>query len=87
MASLKEKTARGLLWGSITALLGIGFLGVGVFLDYRGGMISDELTTTYFVGGILLAVGIAFLANYHIGKKMLAKEMEAEEKRMTTLQA
>ena len=84
---LKEKLLSRLLWGSITALLGIGFLGVGVFLDYRGGMISDELTTTYFVGGVLLAVGIAFLANYHIGKKMLAKEMEAEEKRMTTLQA
>ena len=84
---LKEKLLSRLLWGSITALLGIGFLGVGVFLDYRGGMISDELTTTYFVGGVLLAVGIAFLANYHIGKKMLAKEMEAEEKKMTTLQA
>ena len=27
-----------------------------------------------------LAVGISFLLNYFIGKKMLAKEIEAEEK-------
>jgi hypothetical protein len=35
----------------------------------------------------LLAVGIAFLVNYYLGRKMLAKEIEAEEKRVTTQQA
>ena len=34
------------------------------------------------IGLVLLAVGIAFLANYQIGKKMLAKEMEAEERNL-----
>jgi hypothetical protein len=83
---LKEKLLSNLLWGSITALLGIGFIILGFFLDYRGGMQSKKLIMTYFAGGILLAVGIAFLAHYYISKKMLAKEIEAEEKRVTTFQ-
>ena len=30
-------------------------------------------------GVVLLGVGIALLVNYFVGKKMLAKEMEAEQ--------
>jgi uncharacterized membrane protein len=37
------------------------------------------------IGLILLAVGIAFLVNFSVGKKMLSKEIEAEEKQVTTL--
>jgi uncharacterized membrane protein len=33
-------------------------------------------------GLILLAIGIAFLVNYGVGKKMLAKELEAEEQQL-----
>jgi len=33
----------------------------------------------YLAGAILLGVGIAFLISYSKGKKMLAKEMEAEQ--------
>ena len=83
---LKEKLLSKLLWGSIIALLGISFLVYGLLMDYRGGMDSNDLIRIYFAGGILLAVGIAFLAHYYISKKMLAKEIEAEEKRATTLQ-
>jgi hypothetical protein len=43
-------------------------------------MNSNDLIHIYFAGGILLAVGIAFLVNYCLSKKMLAKEIEAEEK-------
>ena len=31
------------------------------------------------IGAVLSGIGIAFLVNYSIGKRMLAKEMEAEE--------
>jgi hypothetical protein len=31
-----------------------------------------------------MPVGIAFLINYFVGKKLLAKEIEAEEKKMIT---
>ena len=82
---LKEKLLTKLLWGNIMGLLGICFLIYGLLLDYKGGMNPDDLIQIYFVGGILLVVGIAFLAHYFISKKILAKEIEAEEKRVTTL--
>ena len=82
---LKEKLLSKLLWGSIIALLGISFLVYGLLVDYRGGMDTNDLIRIYFAGGALVAVGIAFLVNYRLSKKMLSKEMEAEEKRLTTL--
>ena len=84
---LKEKLLSNLLWGSVIALLGISILVYALLVDYRGGMDPNDLIRIYFTGGILLAIGIAFLAHYHISKKMLAKEIEAEEKRVTALQA
>jgi len=84
---LKEKLLSNLLWGSIIALFGISILVYALLIDYRGGMDPNDLIRIYFTGGILLAIGIAFLAHYHISKKMLAKEIEAEEKRVTELQA
>ena len=84
---LKEKLLSKLLWGGIIGLLGISFLVYGLLIDYRGGMNPNDLIRVYFAGGILFAVGIAFLVNYYMGRKMLAKEIEAEEKRVTTQQA
>ena len=84
---LKEKLLSNLLWGSVIALFGISILVYALLIDYRGGMDPNDLIRIYFTGGILLAIGIAFLAHYHISKKMLAKEIEAEEKRVTALQA
>ena len=84
---LKEKLLSKLLWGSICALLGISILVYGLLVDYKGGMDSNDLTQIYFGGGILFVIGIALLAHYHISKKMLAKEIEAEEKLVTALQA
>ena len=81
---LKEKLLLKLQWGSIIGLLGISFFVYGLFLDYRGGRNTDDLIHIYFAGGILLAVGIAFIVNYRLSKKMLAKEIEAEEKLLVT---
>ena len=77
---LKEKLLSKLQMGNITALLGIGFLVCALYADYMGGMNSKDLRMLYLAGTILLVVGVAFLRNYFVGKKMLAKEMEAEEK-------
>ena len=77
---LKEKLLSKLQTGNITALLGIGFLVCALYADYMGGMNSKDLRMLYLAGIILLVVGGAFLRNYFVGKKMLAKEMEAEEK-------
>ena len=81
---LKEKLLTKLLWGCLTTLFGIGLIGFGIYLSAnRLGGTDDPMTAVCF-GLISLGVGIAFLINYFVGKKMLTKEMEAEEKRVTT---
>ena len=81
---LKEKLLTKLLWGCLTTLVGIVLIGFGIYLDanHLGGT-DDPLTAVGF-GAISFVVGIAFLFTYFAGKKMLAKEIEAEEKRVTT---
>ena len=81
---LKEKLLTKLLCGCLTTLLGIGLIGLGTWLGYVGGGGTDDPFVSVCFGLIALGVGIAFLVNYFVGKKMLAKEMEAEEKRVTT---
>ena len=81
---LKEKLLTKLLCGCLAILLGIGLIGLGTWLGYVGGGGSDDPFVSVCFGLIALGVGIAFLINYFVGKKMLAKEMEAEEKIVTT---
>ena len=79
---LKEKLLEKLQWGMLAFILGVGMIGYGIYLNCNlvGG--STDPLVSISIGLVLLAVGIAFLANYQIGKKMLAKEMEAEERNL-----
>ena len=80
---LKEKLLKKLLWGCLTTLLGVGLIGFGIYLSANNlGGTNDPMTSVCF-GLISLGVGIAFLINYFVGKRMLAKEIEAEEKKLT----
>ena len=79
---LKEKLLTKLLWGCITSVIGLGLIGLGIYLFGSGGDQDDALTSICF-GVILLAVGGAFIINYGVGKKMLAKEIEAEQNNLT----
>lgn len=78
---LKEKLLEKLLGACITTFLGVALLVAALWIDYMGGMEIEKLQMMYIGGGILLAIGIAFLFNYFVGKKMLAKEMEAEQQK------
>ena len=80
---LKEKLLTKLLWGCLTTLLGVGLIGFGTYLGANNLGGTDDPMTAVCFGLISLGVGIAFLINYFTGKKMLAKEIEAEEKRLT----
>ena len=80
---LKEKLLTKLLWGTLTSLLGIGLIGTGAWMGYVGGSVPDDIYAVVCFGLIALGVGIAFMINYFVGKKMLAKEIEAEEKGVT----
>ena len=79
---LKEKLLSKLLWGGIITFLGIALCAFCVIAGYFGGANSAMISQTILFGLVLLGIGIAFLINYHIGKKLLAKEMEAEEKKL-----
>ena len=87
---LKEKLLSKLLWGCITTISGIGLIGFGIFLintiskDTQKIHMADDVETAIAFGVILLAVGAAFIINYGVGRKMLAKEIEAEESKTTT---
>ena len=80
---LKEKLLTKLLWGCLTTLLGVGLIGFGIYLSANNLGGTDDPMTSVCFGLIALGVGIAFLINYFVGKRMLAKEIEAEEKRLT----
>lgn len=81
---LKEKLLTKLLWGFITSLMGIGLIVYGFFLTKQEIHMADDVQTSIAFGVILLAVGAAFIINYGVGRKMLAKEIEAEESKMNT---
>ena len=80
---LKEKLLTKLLWGSTITVLGVCFFIYALWIDCVGGSNPDLLHLIYFVGIILFGIGVVFLLNYFISKKMLAKEIEAEEKKLT----
>ena len=83
---MKEKLLTKLLWGCLATLLGIGLMGTGAWMGYVGGSVPNDIYAAVCSGLIALGVGIAFLVNYFVGKKMLAKEIEAEERRMAEQQ-
>ena len=80
---LKEKLLSKLLWGCIFSLLGLSLFGCGLWIDWCGGFDPDFISFLYFCGGVLFAVGLGFIIYYFVGKKVLAKEIEAEEKKLT----
>ena len=77
---LKEKLLTELLWGIICLIAGIGIIGVGIYGAVAFSNSTDEAIACSIFGGSILAVGIALVASFFVGKKFLAKEIEAEEK-------
>ena len=77
---LKEKLLTKLLWGCLAGFLGLGFMGIAMWQGFVGVSDPDDITVAALTGAVLLGIGIAFLVNYALGKKMLAKEIQAEEK-------
>lgn len=77
---LKEKLLKKFQWGLATTFLGIGMIAIAGCIGGFGH--PKDIFTFGLIGAVLLAVGIAFIISYVVGKKMLAKEMEAEEENL-----
>ena len=79
---LKEKLLQKLQIGLVSVFLGVGLLAVIGCFAYTGGHYREDFNVFGFLSAVFLAVGIAFMISYFIGRKMLAKEMEAEEQNL-----
>lgn len=73
---IKEKLLARLERGCLCCLMGVAFMVLYFFLGVQG----EDLIVV--VGAALIAIGIAFLISYFVGRRMLAQEMEAELQNM-----
>lgn len=83
--TIKERLLGRLTGACVTGLIGMAVLAVAIYmrctLDWAKN--DDVVIITTLLGGILFAIGIALFIVYFSGKKMLAKEIAAEEKQIT----
>lgn len=75
---LKKELLSKLLWGSLATMLGVSMMVCHFYVS----MYTNSTSPCGFIGIILLPIGIAFLINYFVGKRMLAKEIETEEHKL-----
>ena len=87
--SIKQDLLEKLNGACITGLIGIGFLTLGILRVVNTDFGRNTLLNNFWLnrswlpaGCVLLAVGIGLFISYFVGKKMLAKEIEAEEKKL-----
>ena len=74
----KERLMSRLLWGLVFIAIGTSLLLSDIYVYIAGGVIGP---VDLFTSGCLLLIGISFVAVFFISKRMLAKEIEAEEKK------
>lgn len=74
----KERLMGRLLWGLVFIAIGTSLLLSDIYVYIAGGVIGP---VDLFTSGCLLLIGISFVAVFFISKRMLAKEIEAEEKK------
>ena len=72
---IKEKLLAKLQHGCLCCLMGVAFVLLYFFL-------SVQKEIFIIAGTVLIAIGIAFLVGYFVGRRMLAQEMEAEQQNM-----
>ena len=72
---IKEKLLAKLQRGCLCCLMGVALVLLYFFLS-----VQNEILI--IAGTALIAIGIAFLVGYFVGRRMLAQEMEAEEQSM-----
>ena len=75
----KMKLVRKLTTGVICAIIGLAVL-ICTQLDAFEGVAGIEML--YIIGGVLIAVGAAYILAFFVGRKYLAPEIEAEEKKL-----
>lgn len=85
--TIKERLLGRLTGASILSLIGVALLAIAIVFGNSyapNGWSFHDSPAPYFatIGGVLFAIGLALFAVFFVGKKMLAREMEAEAKEM-----
>lgn len=75
----KMKLIRKLTTGIVCFIIGVALLICPSLEAFDGVAVLEML---YIGGGVLIAVGVAFAVVFFVGKKYLAPEIEAEEKKL-----
>lgn len=79
--TIKERLLKRLTGGCVFAFMGVAFAVIGFVnrsMMTEIHMSNDSFIIPCILGGVFFAIGIALLIGFFVGKKMLAKEMEAE---------
>ena len=77
--TIKERLLKRLTGGCIFSLMGVVFTIIGL-VNRNMALDNDAFTIPVLFGGIFFAIGVAHLVVFYVGRKMLTKEIEAEEK-------
>lgn len=76
--TIKERLLDRLTGACVTGLIGVAMLAYGIWKgDLNGWDNGDKMLI--LISAVLIAIGIANLVLFIIGKNMLSKEIEAEE--------
>ena len=80
--TIKERLLKRLSCGCICTLIGLASVAVGIVnhASWDGSISGDSGVTAMVIGGVLFGIGVSLIIVFFVGKKMLAKEMEAEVK-------
>lgn len=80
--SIKERLLNKLLWGCIFTLFGAGiYVAILVYHMNVEDFNRDMFIGLSFIAVPSLGVGLAFLINYYVGRKVLKEEIEAEARK------
>ena len=80
--SIKERLLDKLLWGCIFTLFGAGiYVAILVYHMNVEDFNRDMFVGLSFIAVPSLGVGLAFLINYYVGRKVLKDEIEAEARK------
>ncbi len=80
--STKERLLKYLIAACVTMFPGLVLFAIALFSCIKLGFVFPD-TLILTAGGILIAIGTAYLIVYRTGMKLLANEIEAEEKSLT----
>ena len=79
---IKERLLSRLLWGSMFGMAGLGMSIAGFYMNNENKVMYGNYKDDFWIMGVwglvILGLGLGFLANFFIGKRMLAREMESE---------